>query len=77
MTDADNIVIEQLPLIRNELSAFRAETGDHFVRLEVEIGALGQQVAGLATAVYAGHDRFRALEARIGRIEARLELADE
>jgi len=31
-------------------------------------------VAGLATAVYAGHDRFRAIEARIERLERRLEL---
>ncbi|MCI0429034.1 MAG: hypothetical protein L0210_00620 [Rhodospirillales bacterium] len=42
----------------------------------LHIGALGQQVAGLATAVYAGHDRFRDMERRIERIEHRLNLTD-
>lgn len=49
---------------------------DGLAGIRVEIAALGQQVAGLATAVYSGHDRFMEIERRIDRIERRLELSD-
>ncbi len=72
MAKTENLVLEHLRLIRKELTELKeGRTG-----LQVEITTLGQQVAGLATAVYAGHDRFRAIEARIERLERRLELTD-
>ncbi len=45
-------------------------------QMRVELTALGQQLAGLTTAVYAGHDRFAELERRMERIERRLNLTD-
>lgn len=73
MTESsNNVVLEQLRAIRADI----AELKDGQVGLRLEISALGQQVAGLATAIYAGHDRFRAIESRIERIERRLELTD-
>lgn len=44
--------------------------------LRVEIGAMGQQLGALTTAVYAGHDRVRELELRVERIERRLEITE-
>ncbi|MGH8478051.1 MAG: hypothetical protein ACREXK_00365 [Gammaproteobacteria bacterium] len=72
-TESDNnLALEQLRAIRKDI----AELKDGQTGLRLEISALGQQVAGLATAFYAGHDRFRAIDARIERIERRLELTD-
>ncbi len=71
-SETDNLVLEQLRLIRKEI----AELKDGQAATRLEISALGQQVAGLTTAVYAGHDRFAILEQRIERIERRLELTD-
>ena len=70
MTEIDNLVMENLRAIRKEL----AEVKDGQASARVEISTLGQQVAGLTTAVYAGHDHFSILEQRIERIERRLEL---
>lgn len=72
MTETNNLVLEQLRFIRKEI----AELKDGQAATRVEISALGQQVAGLTTAVYAGHDRFVNLERRIERIERRLELVE-
>jgi len=53
MTETDNnLVMEQLRLIRKEI----ADIKEGQTAIRVEIGALGQQVAGLTTAVYSGHD---------------------
>ena len=70
--DIENLVIEHLRAIRKE----NAEMKDALVSARLEIIAIGQQVAGLTTAVYAGHDRFHTLEQRIERIERRLELIE-
>lgn len=72
MTETENLVLEILKDIQARMK--RLEEGQ--AGLHTEIGALGQQVAGLATAVYAGHDRFRDMERRIERIEHRLQLTD-
>lgn len=70
---ADNLVLEQLRLVRAELSQFR-ETVAHNT---VELGAMGQQLAALTTAVYSKNDRIDALTRRVERIERRLELIDD
>lgn len=72
MTEVENLVMEHLRAIRKDI----AELKDGQASVRLEISALGQQVAGLTTAVYAGHDRFAVLEQRIERIERRLELTD-
>lgn len=72
MTETENLVLEQLRLIRKEI----ADLKDGQAAIRVEISALGQQVAGLTTAVYSGHNRLADIERRIDRIEHRLELTD-
>lgn len=72
MTEVENLVMEHLRALRKEV----AEIKDGLASARLEIIAIGQQVAGLTTAVYAGHDRFHVLEQRIERIERRLELAE-
>ncbi|MFH0344297.1 MAG: hypothetical protein ACHBNF_19760 [Chromatiales bacterium] len=72
MTETENLVLE----ILKDMQARMKRLEEGLVGLHTEIGALGQQVAGLATAVYAGHDRFRDMERRIERIEHRLNLTD-
>ncbi|MGH8527512.1 MAG: hypothetical protein ACREXY_25870 [Gammaproteobacteria bacterium] len=68
----NDLVMEHLRLIRKEI----AELKDGQAGLRLEISALGQQVAGLTTAIYAGHDRIRAIESRVERIERRFGLTD-
>ncbi|MGH8519844.1 MAG: hypothetical protein ACREU9_00060 [Gammaproteobacteria bacterium] len=72
MTETENLVLEQLRLIRKEIVDLKeAQTA-----VRVEISALGQQVAGLTTAVYSGHDRVADLERRMERVERRLDLTN-
>lgn len=70
--NSSNLVMAQLRAIREIVDIIKE--GQTAIR--VEIGALGQQVAGLTTAVYSGHDRVANIERRIERIERRLELTD-
>ena len=49
MAEADNLVLERLRAIRKEI----AELKDGQASARLEISALGQQVAGLTTVVYA------------------------
>lgn len=72
MTETENLALEQLRLIRKDIGELKAGQA----QIRIEISALGQQFAGLTTAVYAGHDRLRDFERRIEHIERRLDLAD-
>ena len=72
----DDQVLQMLPEVLRAIQKGIAELKDAQVATRMEISGLGQQVAGLTTAVYAGHDRFAVLEQRIERIERRLELTD-
>jgi len=73
MTESsNNVVLAQLRAIRKEI----VDIKEGQTAIRVEISALGQQVAGLATAIYAGHDRVRAIESRVERIERRLGLSE-
>ena len=61
------------------LRAIRAKQDEHSDRLsniEVQLSAMGQQLAGLTTAVYSGKSELDSLKRRVERIERRLELAD-
>lgn len=84
MTETENPVIEQLRAIRADIAELRESFARQETRLtdgeaaiRVEISALGQQVAGLMTAVYSGHNRFADIERRIESIEKGLELPGE
>ena len=68
--------VDMVPELLRAIQKSIADLKDAQVATRMEISALGQQVAGLTTAVYAGHDRFAALEQRVERIERRLELTD-
>ena len=70
--DTENLVLEHLRAIRATLG----EHGERLSHIEVQLSALGQQVAGLATAVYAGRSEMDSLKRRVERIERRLELSN-
>ena len=83
MTETENLVLEQLRAIRADIADLRESFALHETRLtdgqaaiRVEISALGQQVAGLTTAVYSGQNRLADIERKIDRIEKRLELTE-
>ena len=59
--DTENLVLEHLLAIRATLG----EHGERLSHIEVQLSALGQQVAGLATAVYAGRSNELLLLAEI------------
>ncbi|HRW67451.1 MAG TPA: hypothetical protein P5032_17265 [Candidatus Competibacter sp.] len=58
--DTENLVLEHLRAIRATLG----EHGERLSHIEVQLSALGQQVAGLATAVYAGRSAMDSLKRR-------------
>ena len=73
MTDVENLVLEHLRAIRADLADLKREVMSNTLQL----AALGQQVAGLTTAVYGGKSDLEAVKHRVERIERRLELHDE
>lgn len=61
------------------LRAIRADMGDLKARMagvEIQLSAMGQQLAGLTTAVYSGRSEIDDFRRRLERIERRLELSD-
>jgi hypothetical protein len=70
--DTENLVLGILKDIQGRLSRIEHE----LTSIRVEMGAMGQQLAGLTTAFYAGRDRMNDFEQRLTRIERRLELRD-
>jgi hypothetical protein len=70
--DIENLVLEHLRAIRADIGDLK----DRMTGVEVQLSALGQQVAGLTTAVYSGKSDIDNLRRRIERIERRLELQD-
>lgn len=73
MTEAENLVLEQLRLIRNEIVEFRAEARDRFTRIELRVGIIEQRLSGIEARLA---DAETAQQKRLERIEKRLELAD-
>lgn len=70
--DIENLVLEHLRAIR----AKQDEHSDRLSNIEVQLSAMGQQLAGLTTAVYSGKSELDSLKRRVERIERRLELRD-
>ena len=73
MTAADqSLMLEILKRIQADIADMKHDlTG-----IRVELGAMGQQLGALTTAVYSGKSDVDALRRRIERIEQRLELTD-
>lgn len=68
----DSLVLELLRAIRADISDLKRDvTGN-----TVQIAALGQQLAGLTTAVYSGKSDLEDMKRRVERLERRLELRD-
>ena len=83
MTETENLVLDELRAIRADIDELRESFALQETRLtdgqaaiRVEISALGQQVAGLTTAVYSGQNRLADIERRIESIEKGLDLTD-
>ena len=70
--EIDSLVLEHLRAIRADI----ADLKDRMTGVEVQLSALGQQVAGLAVAVYSGKSDMDTVKRRLDRIERRLELND-
>ena len=68
----DSLVLELLRAIRADIADLKRDvTGN-----TVQIAALGQQLAGLTTAVYSGKSDLEDMKRRVERLERRLELLD-
>ena len=67
-----SVTLEHLRAIR----ATQADHGDELAAIRLELSAMGQQLAGLTTAVYSGKSELDNLKRRVERIERRLELSD-
>ena len=73
MTDTiDNLVLTLLRAIRADLADLKREVASN----SVQISAMGQQLAGLTAAVYAGKSDMDEIKRRLERVEHRLELSD-
>lgn len=70
--NVENLVLELLRAIRADI----ADLNDRMTGVEIQVSALGQQLAGLTTAVYSGKNDLEVVKRRIERIEKRLELPD-
>lgn len=76
MTDLHNVeslVLEHLRAIRADL----ADVKDRLTGVEVQLSAMGQQLAGLTTAVYSGKSDTDSFRRRLERIERRLDLVEQ
>ena len=67
-----SVTLEHLRHIRADL----ADVKDRLTGVEVQLSAMGQQLAGLSTAVYSGKSEMDGVRRRLERIERRLDLAD-
>lgn len=73
MTDnIDNLVLEHLRALRTDMSDIKQRLSG----LELQMAAMGQQLAGLTTAVYGGKSDMEAFRHRLEHIERRLDLRE-
>ena len=73
MTDnVENLVLELLRAIRADV----ADIKDRLTGVEIQVSALGQQLAGLTTAVYSGKSEIDTFRRRLEHVERRLDLRD-
>lgn len=79
--DVENLVLEQLRLLRNEVQSFRAdilaelsEVKDRLRSLEAGQAAVRRDLLGIVDDQVSQHAALDRLSARVERIERRLEL---
>ena len=70
--DIENPILEHLRAIRAGIAELKREAA----ATHVQVGAIGQQLGALTTAVYSGKSEADELRRRIERIERRLDLSD-
>lgn len=70
--DIENLVLEHLRAIRADMADVKLRV----TQIDVQLSAMGQQMAGLTGAVYSGKTDIDELRRRIERIEKRMELND-
>ena len=70
--NVENLVLEYLRAMRADLADIKREVTNN----SLQIAALGQQVAGLTTAVYGGKSEIEEIKQRMAHIERRLELSE-
>ncbi|NEX18581.1 MAG: hypothetical protein C1943_18785 [Halochromatium sp.] len=69
----ERLVLEHLRAIRADIADLKREVAGN----SVQIAAMGQQLAGLTTAVYSSKGDIETIKERIARLERRIELAGE
>ncbi|MBR1199050.1 hypothetical protein JQ634_28050 [Bradyrhizobium sp. AUGA SZCCT0240] len=72
MVEPDNLVLEQLPVIRGDLGKLFNE----MQTMRVELTAMRQHMAGMLTIQEHDHVDIADIKSRLDRIEKRLELAE-
>ena len=76
MTEPDNIILQQLRLIRSELAEFREQHLADMREIKNRLLAVEQQIVGLHLDAAAVRDRLARVETRLDRIETRLGLIE-
>jgi len=74
--DIENLVLENLRVIRSDLASLRNETREGFARVELRLGLVEHGLADLLGVSASDRDEIRALKSRVERIERRLELTE-
>jgi hypothetical protein len=69
----ESLVLEHLRAIRADIAELKSEVAGN----SVQIAAMGQQLAGLTSAVYSGKGDIETVKQRLARLEQRLDLVDE
>ena len=70
--EIESLVLEHLRAIRADIADLKREV----IGNSVQLSAMGQQLAGLTAAVYAGKSDIDEIKRRLDRVERRLELSE-
>jgi|AntDeeMinimDraft_5_1070356.scaffolds.fasta_scaffold18470_1 hypothetical protein len=73
----DNVVLEQLRIMRNEIREFRTDIGNQLDRLETRMSSMEHMMGHMYAASADDRTATQDLARRVGRIERRLELSDD
>lgn len=76
MTDTENLVLEQLRVIRSEALTVRNELRQDIKLLHERMSVFEKHMAALVSASTYHEERYATLEKRLDRLEARLEIAN-
>ncbi|MBK1617373.1 hypothetical protein CKO42_02665 [Lamprobacter modestohalophilus] len=74
--EPDNLVLDILQTMRSEIRADMSEVKQRLSAIEVQVSAMGQQLAGLSTAFYSSKGEMDEFRRRLERVERRLALRD-